>query len=477
MAVDSRNEYLLWRDACLRAGSLHEPVEKIPPERLLQAIWFHQRLRRDSLRTVTGVPLTVFHPGFWNREAGPDFRRALIRIGDQPTLQGDVEIDLHSSGWKSHRHLDNPRYREVILHVVWEASPGGNPATLEMRSHLDSPLHRLERWHGAGGGSRWPMELSGHCRLPLRQLPIKEQELLLREAALARFENRIQRMALRAAVVGPWNALIEFLSRALGYKQNGWPMQQMGERAPALCTPGLEINTAIARLLGVANLLPEEPLEASGEEQEYLVQLQTRWSQDRAALSSLILPKAVWQLSHLRPANQPPRRLALLAHWLADHELQGRLEGWLARSGARPESWIRTLRETFGSPFHPFWSKHWTLTSPAWHQAQPLLGRSRLGDLAINVVLPWLAWRAAEAGKREIEEEVRRRFLEWPLCQDNAVLRLGRDRLLGGRDTCRLFRTAASQQGLHQIVGDFCDHSNALCEDCPLPGLLEPGGG
>jgi hypothetical protein len=31
---------------------------------------------------------------------------------------------------------------------------------------------------------------------------------------------------------------------------------------------------------------------------------------------------------------------------------------------------------------------------------------------------------------------------------------------------------AAAQQGLMQMVRDFCDHSNAICERCKLPGLV-----
>jgi hypothetical protein len=31
----------------------------------------------------------------------------------------------------------------------------------------------------------------------------------------------------------------------------------------------------------------------------------------------------------------------------------------------------------------------------------------------------------------------------------------------------------AAQQGLIQMVRDFCDHSNAICEHCKLPELLK----
>jgi hypothetical protein len=31
---------------------------------------------------------------------------------------------------------------------------------------------------------------------------------------------------------------------------------------------------------------------------------------------------------------------------------------------------------------------------------------------------------------------------------------------------------AAAQQGLIQMVRDFCDHSNAICDHCKLPELV-----
>ena len=102
---------------------------------------------------------------------------------------------------------------------------------------------------------------------------------------------------------------------------------------------------------------------------------------------------------------------------------------------------------------------------------QPLLGEGRVTDLAVNVVLPWLWVRAREGGNMKFQREVERRFLAWPAAEDNSVLKLARQRLLGTSNT-RVLKTAASQQGLMQIVRDFCEHSNAICTDCRFPELV-----
>jgi hypothetical protein len=91
--------------------------------------------------------------------------------------------------------------------------------------------------------------------------------------------------------------------------------------------------------------------------------------------------------------------------------------------------------------------------------------------LAVNVILPWL-WVRAGAGKNgKIQREVERRFFAWPAAEDNSILKLARQRLLGTSSGCVL-KSAAAQQGLMQIVRDFCEHSNAICENCRFPELV-----
>jgi hypothetical protein len=102
---------------------------------------------------------------------------------------------------------------------------------------------------------------------------------------------------------------------------------------------------------------------------------------------------------------------------------------------------------------------------------QPLLGPARAPDLAVNVILPWLWIRAVEGKNKNLQGSIERRFQAWPAAEDNAVLRLARQRLLGGAPR-RTLRCAAEQQGCIQIARDFCDRSDALCNDCRFPRLV-----
>ena len=112
------------------------------------------------------------------------------------------------------------------------------------------------------------------------------------------------------------------------------------------------------------------------------------------------------------------------------------------------------------------------MKSPRLKKPQPLLGDARLTDLAANVILPWL-WARAAAGRNEaLRSSAEARFLAWPAGEDNATLRLARERLFASTPPRGLFQHAATQQGLLQIVRDFCEHSNALCDACRFPELV-----
>jgi hypothetical protein len=119
-----------------------------------------------------------------------------------------------------------------------------------------------------------------------------------------------------------------------------------------------------------------------------------------------------------------------------------------------------------------FWSWHWTLRSTRLQRSRPLLGDARATDLAMNAILPWLWMRAAEGKNSALRDQLENRYFGWRLAEDNTVLRLARRRLLGTERIPGVLRDAASQQGLLQIVKDFCEHSNSICDQCQFPTLV-----
>jgi len=472
MVLFPATAYASWRSAALDLSFLHETQEGAPNERLLQLVWQHQRLRTVPLMLTDGRVVQVLHPGFWNFSRGPDFRDAVVRVGTDPPVRGDVEIDLRVGDWVGHRHRGNPDYGRVILHAVWhppQEVTHGLPV-LVLQDRLDAPLTEIVAWVDLDPGL--PDNVIGRCASGLARLPELNLGDLLRQAALFRFQRKAMELGARARQVGWEQALWEGLCAGLGYQHNVWPMRRLAEQGRQLRERqrAVEVAPAQARLLGMAGLLPHEPRRAKSGESTYLRQLWDLWWRERDGLDPISLPRSLWRLSGVRPANHPQRRVALAAHWLTRDDLVRRLEQWLSESRSGPQL-VRSLLTVLQAGADPFWDRHWTLTSAPMRKPQPLLGSSRLSDLAENVILPWF-WVRAEAGKSPaVQEEVVRRYLAWPVTQDNAVLRLARMRLFAGEPK-RVRWTAALQQGLMQIVRDFCGHSNALCDNCVLPGMI-----
>ena len=448
---------------------MNEPHSPHPPERLLQSVWHHQRLRRDELRTTDGQPVRVLHPGFWNRGAGPDFRAAVVQFGEDQPRSGDIEVDLVSRNWQGHQHDRNPAFANVILHVVWASTAETScpsPA-LALEPFLDMPLAEMQSWAVGGAAEHWPESLRGTCCAPLGQLSAAQTEELLQQAAWVRFQRKAGELECRARQAGWEQALWEGVFRALGYKQNVWPMQRLAELLPEMADGAESPQALQARLLGVSGFLPA----AAAQPDDYLRVLWEHWWRESDRFRAVQMPKNLWRLNGLRPANQPQRRLALASHWLISGNFLKKLEDWFTDERPVP-SLATSLLACLQPPPDDFWSWHWGFASPRLPRPQPLLGESRATDLAINVIIPWF-WTRARAGKSgRLAQTAQQRYQAWPAAQDNALLRLARHRLLGGQSGRRL-KTAASQQGLLQVLHDFCDQTNSLCTDCVFPDLVK----
>ena len=459
--------YSQWRRSGVNAA-LQETARSVPPERLLQAVWQTQKLHRDRLRLTDGRQLQVLHPGFWNHESGPDFQQAVLRIGGEPPMNGDVEVDPAATDWQAHGHADNPAFERVVLHVIWHGAAKSGLPTLELQPHLACQLNEMAE--ASTEPPSLPQEFAGRCRAPLATLIPAARRELLAQAATVRMETKAQALAQIGRSHGWEQALWHGLFRAMGYKHNTWPMQYLAEHLASFRQQGAA--TALgwqARLLGAAGLLPSEVQAYAVASRESLQPLWHRWWRERDALAEVCLPRAVWRMDGVRPANHPVRRLVLLAHWLTQGDFIERLECWMQRETPKPQ-WISSLFDCLAVTPDAFWRWHWTWNSSRQSRECPLMGTSRVTDLAMNVVLPWFHARFHAGRNGPGLQRVLERYHHWPSAQDNAVLKLARQRLFGGP---RRLQGAAQQQGVLQIVRDFCDHAPATCEDCSFPDLVQ----
>src|SRR5213076_3395399 len=121
-------------------------VSRIPSELELQARWFAGDFGKAFVST-NGDQIDIVQFGVWNREAGPDFRDAAIRINGAAPIHGCIEIDLLDRSWESHDHATNPTFEATALHVFVERmivrfSRAHSPTGTYRRSASIQRLHR-----------------------------------------------------------------------------------------------------------------------------------------------------------------------------------------------------------------------------------------------------------------------------------------------------------------------------------------------
>ncbi len=471
----SSDTYHVWRRRQVRNCLVAESERRNEPdERLMQYIWQRQRLRREGLQTVDGRRCEVLHPGFWNRGSGPDFTRALVRLDGEVLLQGDVEIDRSAADWRAHGHEGNPRFANVVLRVVWSPPHRleSSVPMLALAPVLGASLAELAEGF-AMDAFALPEEFFGECQAPLAKLSLAQVREVLRSAAQLRFRWKGEEQGMRAREVGWHRALWEGLVAGLGYSRNVWPMRRVGELTPRLFPgfptesfkgwPSAEVE---ARLFGVAGFLPWD---AGSVRQAHVVRLWDAWWRVRDEFGDAVFPEAMWHFSGLRPQNHPHRRLALVACWVRQSDFFQRLEKWFGEAALdRP---LAPLVNALSGEAPPFWSGRFHFKRSSAGAGRLMLGHSRAVDLAVNVILPWF-WSRAQADRNEAAaQRAERLFGNFPRGAENRLLRDGCSRLLG-RENSKALATAADQQGLLQILRDFCAHSNALCENCRFPKLI-----
>jgi len=439
-------------------------------ERLIQAIWYDQRLNRDGLTTTDGRPLRVVFPGWWNVEAGPDFRHATVQFGDEPERKGDVEIHLRAADWQQHRHDADARYNDVILHVVlWRAGSETVPRTraglpvpqLVLQPHLAAPLETL---YDDIDLDSYPHNVKPHgggCVKVMNRLAPTQIESFLDLAGDERFASKTRKFIRWIHRAGPAQAFYEGWMEALGYKANKSAFHALARRLPLAVLA--ENRAAIAPLLfGVAGFLP-----TAASDDPFVKRLWNSWWKLRPDFAEKILPDTAWRRAGIRPLNHPHRRLGAAAALLKKHpNLWEKVLGAIESDGD-PSRLFLEMRDEY-------WTRHCTLGGKTQAKAMELIGELRAQQIVSNVVLPFAAAYAEVNANARLLEQIRRRYAALPRGEMNSLLRLaGQQFFATDGEARRYLDTERRQQGIMQILLDFCVNDKSLCRDCRLPEMVE----
>ncbi|MGD0114546.1 MAG: DUF2851 family protein [Dehalococcoidia bacterium] len=454
---EKASESALLLDFPASAPQLHE-------EELVR-LWEGQRFPREALRLRDGQALQVVYRGRRNLSAGPDFLSALIADERGRLLKGDVELHVRSSAFVSHGHHLDPRYDNLILHVVFHDDVGAptllrcgrRVAVVALAPWVARRAEELRLWLAQ------PSSWSEPCRSAVARSGWPEVRGLLERLGQMRFRQKQARFAAVLRRQGANQTLYEGLLKALGYSRNEETFSRLAQAFPyeelrrTLDREGQTVAEAL--LFGRAGLLPSQRrLKAAGS--PYVSRLEELWARRRSEPPAPVL----WQLSGLRPNNLPARRLAgfvrLLSRWpslVAGLSL-------LEEADCLP---LSKLLAAWQVPADGFWRNHHDLSEGSGAPAGALIGRGRALEMLTNVVLPFAAAWGEARSLDDLSRQALAVFLRLPSAGSYSGTRFleSNFRPLSGPD----HRDACLQQGRLYLYRQYC--SAGECTVCPLSAL------
>lgn len=371
-------------------------------------------------QTTDGEAFEILHFGEWNREAGPDFKGAVVQFEKSGEKTGDIEVDREARDWERHGHALNASFSGVILHFFIEGSR--EQAFARTLEHRAVPQARL-----AVDSPADPHEIK-----PAGHVGFDEASRMISEAAEFRLRNKHAAHARAEALHGADAAMFHAIATGLGYKNNAIPFLLAAQRAGLRRTGGV---SGEALLFGLAGFLEPRSFDDADEvTRRYLKPLWDEWWTIRDAMTRIVLDSKMWKLSGIRPSNHPHRRLGALAAVATGFDT---LRKSMRDAGAKG---FRAFLENLD---HPYWRRHWNLHAAELAKPVALIGGDRVTDLLINAFLPSQPLDIARA-------ELDRLRGPYP---SGRLLRASN--WLVGSVQSKLMRTAKDQQGLLQLYADF----------------------
>ncbi|MBX0333146.1 DUF2851 family protein [Pontibacter sp. HSC-14F20] len=358
-------------------------------EEFLHYIWQHQYFDKSDLYTVEGELAQVLRVGMYNTDAGPDFKEAIIRVGEVD-WSGSVEIHLRGSDWRRHQHQLDFKYNQVVLHVVWEAdepvkqTDGTAIPTIELKNRVNTALlYTYEQLRRAPFAipcaSFWP------------HVPDITKTMMLGRTLTERLELKGEEVLQVCRQLGnDWEAAtFHVLCKGFGFKINQEPFERLARALPVQVVRKHQRNLfqLEALLFGQAGFLAEPADDYSTTLAKEYTYLSRKYS-----LQDLAMQRHHWNFLRMRPANFPTVPLAQLALLL--HKHKSLFASIIQTEGARQYDAL------WQTPVSAYWQKHYTFGAES-KAVQVQLGKSSAQNLTNNVAAPLLAAYAVHTGQLE----------------------------------------------------------------------------
>lgn len=402
----------------------------------MQYIWQFQYFNRAHLNTISGEAIEIVFPGRLNKDQGPDFADARIRIGTT-LLVGSVELHLKTSEWNRHGHQHDANYNNVILHVVFQDDAQGTNAIpiLELQHRISKLL--LEKYEALMQESTF--------------IPCAATIAQTRELTLHAWKERLVAERLTRKSSGIFDALQQtsfhweevfwrVLARNFGIKVNAEAFEQVAQTLPItlLARHKTQIHQLEALLLGQAGLLQG----SFTEDYPQLLQREYHFLNAKYHLQPSPIPV---HFLRMRPQNFPTIRLAQLA--MLVHQSQHLFSKLLETKD------LKKVKQWLGVTANDYWHYHYRLDEPSEY-APKKLGESMIDNIIINTVIPVLF----AYGLFHNKEELKLRAIQWleeTEGESNSITN-------GFKKLSLINQSAFDSQALIELKNEYCNYRRCL---------------
>lgn len=435
-------------------------------EKTVALIWQQQFV--SGLKTVEGETVEVRYPGRRASGGGCDFSDAVFYC-DSRQVFGNVEVHVKSSYWYRHGHHKDPNYDHVKLHVVmWNDHSGStllhngeSIPVLALFAFLTAPL--VEEDNTSVTGKKAGMFFCSEVKRYSSREGLID---VLDRAGEKRFMLKMNAFYRElAGGQGTEHVLVRHIARALGYMNNIVPFEKLSlillseMFTEYLC---LDILSLQAMIVGTAGLLPSQRTEihkrGCDDHILYIKTLEGIW---RSLGHVSTMNDQEWRLFNLRPQNHPVRRQIALACLIAKYRDTGITDNFIKLVRCTEDERLSMeLRKALQVESGGYWTDHADFGIALKHDAA-LLGRERAGEIAVNVVLPFIAvWSGLHHDTR-MQQKTLNVYKHFPHLEDNYITRHMKEQLFCGTEAAL---NAARQQGLIHIYRKYCRHRD--CAEC-----------
>jgi hypothetical protein len=418
-------------------------------EQLLHYCWKHKMWPLGEMLTTDDRRVEVIDPGLHNRNSGPDFFNAKVKIGGTLWV-GNVEIHDRSSDWYVHGHDSDAHYNNVVLHVVGvadrdvqtEAGDFVPQLVLEVPQRVHDNYEELLRTDSYPPCYRIIPQLTSltvHSWMAALQTERLEQKTIA-------IHERVRQAG------GSWeDAYFQTMARNYGFGINGDAFEEWARHIPlqAVGKHRDDLFQIEAIFLGQAGLLELSSIPERYQQQAlsegYFSKLRNEYQYLAHKFSLTPMDASLWRFLRLRPQNFPHIRISQLANLYYQ-----RKAGLSALIDCKDTV---AMAEMLRTQVTPYWETHYTFGSESMKNAKHLSPFS-INLLMINTCVPMLFAYGRHAMKESLCD---RAFdiLEQLKAENNHIIRMWKE--------CGLdVKSAGDSQALIQLKREYCDKRECL---------------